>query len=65
MVDPFSYFFQTCPPRGIEPGVSKKGECRKLAVLLTSYWKEGKKELFYLTMHSTHFMYGYMASDIW
>ena len=23
------------------------------------------KEMFYLTMHSTHFMYGYMASDIW
>ena len=26
---------------------------------------EGRKELFYLTMHSTHFIYGYMASDIW
>ena len=25
---------------------------------------EGKKELFYLTMHSTNFIYGYMASDI-
>ena len=24
-----------------------------------------KKEKFYLTTHSTHFMYGYMASDIW
>ena len=24
-----------------------------------------KKEMFYLTMHSTHFIYGYMASDIW
>ena len=23
------------------------------------------KEMFYLTMHSTHFIYGYMASDIW
>ena len=23
-----------------------------------------KKEVFYLTMHSTHFIYGYMASDI-
>ena len=28
-------------------------------------WKEGRKEVFYLTMHSTHFIYGYMASDIW
>ena len=23
-----------------------------------------KKEIFYLTMHSTHFIYGYMASDM-
>ena len=27
--------------------------------------KEGRTELFYLTTHSTHFIYGYMASDIW
>ena len=26
---------------------------------------ERKKEMFYLTTHSTHFIYGYMASDIW
>ena len=26
--------------------------------------KEGRKEMFYLTTHSTHFIYGYMASDI-
>ena len=26
--------------------------------------KEGRK-CFYLTTHSTHFIYGYMASDIW
>ena len=26
---------------------------------------EGRKEMFYLMMHSTHFIYGYMASDIW
>ena len=26
---------------------------------------EGGKEMFYLTMHSTHFIYGYMVSDIW
>ena len=24
-----------------------------------------KKEMFYLMTHSTHFIYGYMASDIW
>ena len=27
--------------------------------------QEERKELFYLTTHSTHFIYGYMASDIW
>ena len=26
---------------------------------------KGRKEIFYLTMHSTHFIYGYMVSDIW
>ena len=25
----------------------------------------GRKETFYLMTHSTHFIYGYMASDIW
>ena len=25
---------------------------------------EGRKEMFYLTTHSIHFIYGYMASDI-
>ena len=29
-----------------------------------SKWKEGRKEMFYLTTHSTHFIYGYMASDV-
>ena len=27
--------------------------------------REGRKEMFYLTTHSTHFINGYMASDIW
>ena len=27
-------------------------------------YMEGRKEMHYLTMHSTHFIYGYMASDI-
>ena len=27
--------------------------------------REREKEMFYLTTHSTHFIYGYMASDIW
>ena len=27
--------------------------------------KERKKEMFYLTTDATHFIYGYMVSDIW
>ena len=27
--------------------------------------REREREMFYLTRHSTHFIYGYMASDIW
>ena len=34
-------------------------------LLVISDLKEGKKEMIYLTTHSTHFIYGYMASDIW
>ena len=26
---------------------------------------EGRKEMFYLTTHSTHYIYCYMALDIW
>ena len=32
---------------------------------LDSYIHAGRKEMFYLTIHLTHFIYGYMASDIW
>ena len=31
----------------------------------TNCSQEGRKEMFYLTTLSTHFIYGYMASDIW
>ena len=31
----------------------------------TCMYVEGRKVMFYLTTHSTHFIYGYMASDIW
>ena len=27
--------------------------------------RKEKKEMFYLTTHSIHFIYGYIASDIW
>ena len=26
---------------------------------------QGRKDMFYFTTHSTRFIYGYMASDIW
>ena len=30
-----------------------------------SFQRERERKMFYLTTHSTHFIYGYMASDIW
>ena len=36
-----------------------------LTVLLDRRVKCREREMFYLTTHSTHFIYGYMASDIW
>ena len=30
-----------------------------------SFTANREREMFYLTTHSTHFIYGYMASDIW
>ena len=27
--------------------------------------RKGRKDMFYLTTHSTPFIYGYMVSDIW
>ena len=33
-------------------------------VMASIIW-EGRKKIFYLTTHSTHFIYDYMASDIW
>ena len=34
-------------------------------ILSTELYIEREREMFYLTTHSTHFIYGYMASDIW
>ena len=41
------------------------GSIRNERPWTTSVRNEGRKEMFYLTTHSTHFIYGYMASDIW
>ena len=35
---------------------------RKKDLFRASFENEGRKEMVYLTMHSTHFIYGYMAS---
>ena len=35
------------------------------APIQSGFLKEREREMFYLTTHSTHFIYGYMASDIW
>ena len=32
---------------------------------MVSYREREKEKCFYLTTHSTHFIYGYMASDAW
>ena len=31
----------------------------------THVFIKGRKEMYYFTTHSTHFIYGYMASNIW
>ena len=38
---------------------------RNLKSVTTLTWQTRKKEMFYLTTHSTHFSYRYMESDIW
>ena len=47
-----------------EPSTSVR---RPRTVFILQSWTtgyEGRKEMAYLTMHSTHFIYGYMPSDI-
>ena len=43
-------------------------ECWSISTIDKPYCsptREREREMFYLTTHSTHFIYGYMASDIW
>ena len=40
------------------------GFCFNNALNTFYLWLFGMKEMFYLTTHSTHFIYGYMVSDI-
>ena len=36
-----------------------------VCVCVHFYVRRNGTEIFYLMMHSTHFNYGYVASDIW
>ena len=38
---------------------------RSLEACCNGMLSEGRKEMFYLTTHSTHFSYGYRAPGIW
>ena len=38
---------------------------QRVNIFIHSGNKEGRKEMFYLMVHSTHILYGYMALDIW
>ena len=45
---------------------TKLGGCAQSCIRPESHSNgEREREMFYLTTHSTHFIYGYMASDIW
>ena len=44
-------------------GVQTRWECK--VELVRTVGEIRRKDMFYLTTHSTHFTYGYMASDIW
>ena len=50
------------------PGQGRGEQGRSHGEAITSYLQsegEREREMFYLTTHSTHFIYSYMASDIW
>ena len=48
------------PPHMLLLSISSKG-----SFICTIPQTDRDREMFYLTTHSTHFIYGYMASDIW
>ena len=41
------------------------GNPENFEAVLGEIVSEREREMFYLTTHSTHFIYGYMASDVW
>ena len=59
--------YRTDQPTGLNPTRQVMKEAfiniRRLDLFFSS--REREREIFYLTTHSTHFIYGYMASYIW
>ena len=47
------------PPRQSQMSVY----CKVVIASISGAYREGRKEMFYLTTHSTHFIYGYMVSS--
>ena len=43
----------------------RKYVCVYVNKLMNDWMNEREREMFYLTTHSTHFIYCYMASDLW
>ena len=67
-----TFYLQLCGVRYIILIVRKEGRVLFNDALNTFYLRlcgirhmVREREMFYLTMHSTHFIYGYVASDIW
>ena len=56
VVDDSGYYKSVCESHADDASVYCVKSCRLI---------ERKREMFYLTTHSKHFIYGYKASDIW
>ena len=71
--DHIKQHFMTCPVTYVANGIQDVVKCCIESWMHLNLWHnnmllcrlQGRKERFYLTMHSTHFIYGYMASNIW
>ena len=60
----YGHLNSSAPPPLPPPGGGQQKQ-QKTPTTKQTRTKEAKKEMFYLTTHSTHFIYGYMTSDIW
>ena len=52
------------PRRWLSYSSRSKAHPLEVSAFLTRF-SERERKMFYLTTHSIHFIYGYMASDIW